>query len=226
MNEMGKEKRKFKRYSVDDIHGNMLYSADVNIVNISIDGVLLETTRRMDINREYTLKIKYKKSILDLKGAVVWSVLSRTETRPTGENIPIYKTGIKFSHGFSDTTRDVMKFIDENKTETMEKRLIGVRFKVSQPDDATIDASYEYTVKKLSFSGMLIETDQLLDIDSRHEMEISLDNRAIAAVGRIVNCLQVTDEDVQKYEMGIEFIEMTEDDKRVLKKFIDSLDQQ
>jgi hypothetical protein len=223
---MSKERRKFKRYSVDDIHGNMLYSADVNIINISIDGVLLETTRRLDLNREYNLKINYKESILDLKGAVVWSVLSRTDTRPTGETIPIYKTGIRFSHGFSDTTKDIMKFIDENKTETMEKRLIGVRFKVSQPDDATIDASYEYTIKKLSFSGMLIETDHLLDVDSRHEMEISLNNREIAAMGRIVNCLQLTEKDVQKYEIGIEFMEMTENDKTVLKQFLNSLDQQ
>ncbi|UCE78597.1 MAG: PilZ domain-containing protein [Nitrospiraceae bacterium] len=223
---MGEEKRKFRRYNVDDIHGNMLYSADVHIVNISIDGVLLETTRRLDINREYNLKIKYKESILDLKGVVVWSVLSRTDTRPSGENIPIYKTGMRFSHGFSDVTRDVMKFIDENKTETMEKRLVGVRFKVNQPDDATIDASCEYEVKKLSLSGMLIETDRLLDIDSRHDINISLNQREIAVIGRIVNCVEVMKEDLKKYEIGIEFMEITEEDKKRIINFLNSLDKQ
>ncbi len=221
---MGEEKRKFKRYNVDGIHGNMLYSADVNIVNISIDGVLLETTRRLDINREYNLKIKYRETILDLKGVVVWSVLNRTDTTPSGENIPIYKTDMRFSHGFNEVTRDIMKFIDENKAETMEKRRVGVRFKVNKPDDATIDAACEYALKKLSLSGMLIETDHLLDIDSRHEINISLNERDVSVTGRIVNCIEVTKEDIKKYEIGIEFMEMTEDDRTILADFLNSLD--
>lgn len=71
---------------------------------------------------------------------------------------------------------------------------------------------------------MLIETDHLLDIDSRHEINISLNERDVSVTGRIVNCIEVTKEDIKKYEIGIEFMEMTEDDRTILADFLNSLD--
>ncbi|NIQ12963.1 MAG: hypothetical protein GTO02_00690 [Candidatus Dadabacteria bacterium] len=150
-----KEKRKHKRYNVDSIHGNMLYSADVNIVNISIDGIAIETTRRLNLNKEYTLKIKYKDSNLNLKAIVIWSILSRNETKKSGEILPVYKTGMRFSNVLNKKSDDLLSFIDENRTESIEKRLLGIRFKINKTNDALIDFPYKYSIKRISLSGML-----------------------------------------------------------------------
>lgn len=217
-----KEQRKFKRCNVDGIHGNMLFSSDVNIVNISIDGSAIETTRRLNIDKEYTLKIKYKDNLLNLKGCVVWSILSHTETRKNGEVVPIYKSGIRFTNVLSEKSSNLLRFIDENKTESIEKRLLGVRFKIKRVGDAMIDYPYEYNVKRLSQSGMLIETDNVFDVDSSHDMEIFLDNKILPVFGRVVNCVESTSEKLTRYDIGIEFVRMSEEDKIFLKDFLNT----
>jgi hypothetical protein len=224
MEEFKRDRRRSKRYNVDTIHGNLLYSADINIVDISLGGVAIETSKRLNISKEYSLKIKYKDSILNLRGIIVWSLLSRTKTQKTGEVIPVYKAGMKFAHSMDEKTRELMKFIEENKTETIEKRMLAVRFKIKKVDDAIIDHTYEYKIKQISLSGMLIETDNSFDVESRCVMELVLDNSTLSLVGRVVNCVEFTTENIILYHIGIEFVEISDEDKSYLKGFLDSLD--
>ncbi|MEW6109431.1 MAG: PilZ domain-containing protein [Nitrospirota bacterium] len=217
-----KEKRKFKRYNVDGIHGNMIYSTDFNVVNISIDGTAIETTKRLNIGNQYSLKIKYRDDVLNIKGVVVWSILKRTETRKTGEAVPVYKAGIRFTNILSENSTGLLKFIEENRTETIEKRLLGVRFKINKIEDAEINCPHEYTVKKLSLSGMLIESENLFDVDSAHEMEIYFDEKLLSVVGRVVNCVEFKKENISKYDIGIEFIRISEKDRLFLKDFLEA----
>lgn len=221
-----RDNRRFKRYNVDGIHGNMLYSADVNVVNISIDGASIETTKRLNIDKEYTLKIKFKNTVLNIKGSVAWSTLSHNETRKNGEVVPVYKAGIKFDYILSENSSELLKFISENRTESIEKRILGVRFKVKRPNDAIIDCPYEYSIKKISLSGMLIETESLFDIDSLHEMEIFLQESVMPITGRIVNCVETVKDNVTRFDIGIEFIEISDEDRKLLKTFLDSLDKE
>jgi hypothetical protein len=224
MEEFKRDRRRSKRYNVDTIHGNLLYSTDINIVDISLGGVAIETSKRLNISKEYSLKIKYKDSILNLRGIIVWSLLSRTKTQKTGEVVPVYKAGMKFAPSMDEKTRELMKFIEENKTETIEKRMLAVRFKIKKVDDAIIDHTYEYKIKQISLSGMLIETDNSFDVESRCVMELVLDNRALSLVGRVVNCVEFTTENIILYHIGIEFVEISDEDKSFLKGFLDSLD--
>lgn len=220
-----RDKRRFKRYNVDGIHGNMLYSADVNVVNISIDGASIETTKRLTIDKEYTLKIKFKDTVLNLKGSVAWSTLSHNETRKNGEVVPVYKAGIKFDYILTANSSELMKFIYENRTESIEKRLLGVRFKVKRPNDAIIDCPHEYTIKKISLSGMLIESETLFDIESLHEMEICLQQSVMPVTGRIVNCVETVKDNITRFDIGIEFIKISDEDRSLLKTFLESLDK-
>ncbi len=225
MHKSKNDKRRYKRYNVDGIHGNMLYSADINIVNISLDGASIETTKRLNIDKAYTLKIKYKDHILNLKGSVAWSTLSRNETRKSGEVVPVYKAGIKFDYILTEYAADLMRFIEENRIESIEKRVLGARFKIASPEDAIIDCPSDYLIRKVSLSGMLIETQSLFDIDSHHEMEINLQQTVIPVTGRIVNCVATGKDDTSSFLIGIEFIKISEENRNLLKTFLDSLEQ-
>lgn len=92
------DKRRYKRYSMNGcgVEGNVLYPSDIKIIDMSVDGADIETKRRLELNKEYTLRLKYKDANLDLKGRVMWSILSHTEKK-TGETIPIYKAGVRFT---------------------------------------------------------------------------------------------------------------------------------
>ncbi len=218
------EERRHKRYIVDGIQGNVLYPADLEILNISIDGAAIETTRWLDLNREYTLKIKYKDIILNLKGRVVWAVLTSKEKKGSGEVTPVYRAGVRFTDTLSEKTTMLINFIEENKIRTLEKRLVGVRFKVVTRQDTKIDYPYKYEVKKMSLSGMLVETEYTLDLNSNYDIELFLTDNVLNIVGRIAYCEKIDSDDGFKYNIGIEFVEMSDNDKGLLKEFVNTLE--
>lgn len=75
------ESRRYRRYVVEGIHGNVLYTSDIEVLNISIDGAAIETPKRLELNREYTFKILFSGGVLDLKGRVVWAILISKEKK-------------------------------------------------------------------------------------------------------------------------------------------------
>ncbi|MEW6215452.1 MAG: PilZ domain-containing protein [Nitrospirota bacterium] len=219
------ERRKHKRHIVEGVHGSVLYPSDVDIIDISIDGAAIETTKRINVNREYPLRIRYKDTLLNLRGRVVWSILSHSEKTDSGEVIPVYKAGMKFTDIRDERAKMLLEFIEENKTKTYERRLSGVRFKVAASENIKIDYPYRYDVKKISLSGMLVETEYSLDLNSHYNLELFLNENSLNILGRIVNCTKGDSDNVTKYNVGIEFVEMSDNDRELLKDFVDTLEE-
>jgi hypothetical protein len=218
------DKRKHKRFLVTGVHGNVLYPSDLEVLNISIDGAAIETSKRLELDRDYTLRIKYKGTILSLKGRVVWSILGYKENKDTKEISPVYRAGIRFTDTLYEKTNILLNFIEENKVRTFEKRLAGVRFEIATSEDVKIDYPYEYEVKKISLSGMLIETEYPLELNSRFNIQLFLNGDVLNIIGRVVNCTEIKSESGTEYEVGIEFIEMPDSGRKLLKDFLDAIE--
>ncbi|MBM4135776.1 MAG: PilZ domain-containing protein [Nitrospira sp.] len=227
MGDNGENKRRHKRHIVDGIFGNLLYSTEVNVVNLSIDGAAIETTKRLELNREYPFKIRYKGTLLNLKGLVVWSVLSQSKKKDSGEVIPLYKAGLKFTELLDEKTKILLKFIEDSKVKSTEKRLSGIRVKIAESKNKNIkiDFPYRYDVKKISLSGMLVAIEHPLELNARHHMELFLNKDVLNIVGRIAYCDKNTSNEDTKYDIGIEFVDMSDNDKVLLKEFIDTLEE-
>jgi hypothetical protein len=217
------EKRRFKRYGVDGIHGSVLYLSELDVLNISVEGAAIETTKRLDVNREYTFKITYKDTALNLRGRVVWALLCYREKKGSEEIIPFYRAGIMFTDTLTEKATVLLSFIEENKIKTPEKRLGGVRFKIANAKSVKINYPYTYELKKISLSGMLIETEYPLELNSHYDVELYLSEHALSIVGRIANCEKIDSHDVTKYSIGIEFVKISENDIGKLKDFLTCL---
>jgi c-di-GMP-binding flagellar brake protein YcgR len=219
------ERRKHKRYDVEGVRGNVHYLSDLNIMNISVDGAAIETTKRLEVNREYRFKIDYKGTPLCVKGLVVWSQLIYSEKKQSGELIPVYRSGVKFIDIMDKKANTLLSFIEENKMKTSERRLGGVRCKITAPQHIKVGYPYGYDVKKISLSGMEIETEHPFDPASMHNMELLLNEKVLNITGRIINCVEGPSENFTKYSMGVEFVEISEEDRVVLESFLDTLDE-
>jgi hypothetical protein len=215
-----KERRRHKRYTVDGVHGNVLHPSDLEIINMSIDGAAIETAKRLDIDREYTFKIKYKGSVVSFRGRVIWSLLTNKELRDQDKVVPIYRAGIRFTDTLNEKGAQLMNFIEENKITTLERRVVGVRFKIDSPHNIKVDYPYKYEVKKMSLSGMLVETGYPLKVDSRYHVEIFLDNKVIGLIGRVAYCEEIKSGNDAQYNIGIEFGKMSDDKRELIKKFL------
>src|SRR3990172_10537841 len=208
-----REHRRNKRFIVDgmDINGKMMFATEVKILNISIGGVSLKADRRLDIGNEYTLKIDDKGRVIAVKGVVVWSSICENREGPHGDRIPIYSAGMKFTNVLSDKVLELINFI-EGHTKDGEHRLSGLRFNIKAPEKAILNFPEDYRVKKISLTGMLIESAQSLETESRFPMEICLpeDEKPIRFLGRVASCLVIADAVPDQCDIGIEFMEMSE----------------
>jgi c-di-GMP-binding flagellar brake protein YcgR len=231
-----RDKRRYKRFSVDilGINGKMMFASEVEIHDISVGGISLRVNRRLNMGNEYTLKIgNSRNQTISLKGTVVWSMISGTKKGTGDEVVPIYFAGMKFVTASADKIKELTTFLEGQESFSREKvheasgLRCSMRFLVAPPlKKAVLNSRESYAVKKLSLGGMLIDSESPLKIEDRVPMEILLPGDAqIKFSGRIASCQEVAVDGASRYEIGIEFMEMTEADRKKLQEFVLVLDK-
>lgn len=228
------DKRRYKRFTVDvlGINGKMMFASEVEIHDISLGGISLKVDRRLNMHNEYTLKIGNDRKTLSIKGVVVWSKISGTKKGSRDEVIPLYTAGMKFVNMSVDKIEELTAFLDGQANFSHEKvhqasgLRCSMRFLVDPPlKKAVLNLPETYIVKKLSLGGMLIESEKPLEIEEKIPMEMVLPGDVrLEFLGRIASSLMIHDEGSPRYDIGIEFIEMRDDNKKKLEELIRSLD--
>lgn len=209
--------RRYKRYDVNNMSGQIMYLVDARVLNMSIDGMAVETHHMVNVDRKYQINLSNGVDTVELTGIVVWSKLVRTERLPTGDVVPVFKAGIKFENLLTDKAKKLLEFIDKNRILKLEHRLHG-RFRIDSKT-AKIGYPHDYQIKKISLSGMLIESDIMLDPGLELEFTLKINrSKQIKTRGRVVNIKK--DDSRNTYLMGIEFIKMSDKDKAILSDYL------
>lgn len=227
------EKRRFNRLEINlrNVYSKTLFINDVKIINISVGGALIKTDRRMNINKDYILKLKNKKRFLVAEGKVIWFTLLESYKDYLGNIVPVYFVGLKFNNTSSEKLKDISDFIkdyfneyerfDEMDLYKMSGQRLNMRFPLGMLDGNTTYFYHRSRVKNISLGGMLIESEEVHEIEDRHLMDIILPgNKILSFVGRIVRCSRPNIIGKKLYETGIEFVDMLDQDKKILKEFI------
>jgi PilZ domain len=223
------ERRKHKRYSLDliEINGKMSLTNKVEVLDISLGGVALKADRRLNIGKEYLIRLQEKGKTLEVKGIVVRSELSGMEDKGHGESTSIYTAGMVFKDGYMDKIADFLKPIEQNRKKdspAVADRRLNVRFQITTPGEEILSYPLQFKVSSISLGGMRIQTLQSVAINSAIPMELSLNaDKAITFIGRAVSCSMTEKADQTDYEIGVEFTDLTDKDKTLLKTFIDYL---
>ncbi len=214
-----KERRNHNRYIVEGLCGSML-SQDVTIANISFDGIQIKTGKRLNPGREYRLKIRNKDAAIIIKAEVAWCTLSGSYMMEAGEQAPFYTAGMRFIENIDQKTEVLRRFIEESRQKKTDRRLSGARCKLSGEHTAEIEV--EYIIKKMSKSGMLVETDEALDLESSLHTTLMLDSKSINVQCRVVNCNKNVE--TGRMLVGLEFLELPGDSRENLHSFIDEIE--
>lgn len=221
--------RRHKRFKLDlvELDGKMFLIDDVQLLDISLGGVSLKVDRELNIGKEYLITLVEKGKSIAVKGIAVHSALSETEERANGERVTIHTARLKFKDGQTAKIAGFLNSIQQLKKDevlvTADRRL-HVRFHFTIPLDTILSHSAQFRVKKISLSGMLIQSEQALVINSLIPMGLSLNaDDPCNFSGRIVTCQMVQDNGRAQYEIGVEFSNLTDKCSTLLKIFIDDL---
>ncbi|MBM4146829.1 MAG: PilZ domain-containing protein [Nitrospira sp.] len=223
--------RRYERYKANliGINGRIILAKFVKIIDISIGGLSLQTEKRLNIGNEYTLKIDSKEKVFTVKGIVVWSVLNNSIKDSKGNIVPLYTAGIKFTNVSGEKINEITDFMQTYKRDIDHKvnlfspsgRRLYVRIHVTTPENGVLNCHEDYKVKILSLGGMLIESSHPLEVESTLPMEIIFpEYKSILFQGRVAACLQKKVKDLLHYDIGIDFVNMTEKDKEILHEII------
>jgi len=224
------ERREHRRYPVEGVRGTFLFTTDAQVINMSLDGMSIETTNPLKVGRKYSLKLEEQGGGLPMHGIVVWCSLVKTTRSEKGEVQPVYKAGVHFEDLLTSKARDLRKFIRHNAVISLENRLFG-RFRIEPEQSADLLFEADFLVRQLSISGMLVETDVAPPIDSECRMDIRLAEVEFSTVVRIARVERLErsdseDEDSEELSpiifLGIEFVEMDEEARKTLLQFIET----
>jgi Tfp pilus assembly protein PilZ len=231
---MERDKRRYKRYSTDSIkvNGRIMLSKIVDIIDISLGGIALKADRRLNIGNEYILKIEEKDLQFSAKATVVWASLHESRRSGNGDMVPIYAAGMKFNAGQNDKISELIKFIASpgqarqvaDATRLAKDLRFHMRLRINHKGKAVLDCPEEYAIRTISMGGMLIETENVLAVEDKIPMEISLpENNTINFLARVVSCTPVKEKRPEAYAIGIEFLNMPPDHKELLEGFVSML---
>ena len=222
-------KRLHKRIKLDivELGGKMFLIDDVEILDISLGGVSLKVDRGLNIGKEYLITLVEKGKSIDVKGIAVHSALRETEERANGERVTSHTVRIKFKDGQIAKIAGILNSIQQLKKEEVpvtDDRRLHVRFHFTIPLDTILSHTAQLRVKKISLSGMLIQSEQALEINSLIPMVLSLNtDDPVNFSGQIVTCQLSKDNGRALYEIGVEFSDLTDKGRTLLKTFIDDL---
>ncbi len=226
---MMQDKRRHKRFRLDlmEINGKIILANKVEILDISLGGVALKTDRRLNVGKEYLIKLGDKGKSIDVKGIIVRCELSKIEERSSGQRVSIYTAGMMFKDVSPDTIADFLNSIEKHKKEqvpVMVDRRLEVRFYITTPWEQTLSFPAQFKVKEISLSGMLIQTEEALGIESMIPMGLSLKaDNPVNFIGRVASCRMAGDTGQAPYEIGVEFTDLTDEDRTLLQAFINYL---
>lgn len=217
---IGDDRRKYKRYETTNVHGSLLFRSQVDVLNISLTGLAVESGERLDVDREYHLRIEHDEEILELTGKVIWCQLVSTRDAE-GDIVPIYRAGLEFPNVLREGAQPIRRFIEHNAILTLDQRIFG-RFEFRTDGRVDVDTQYDFLVKSLSLSGMRIETEIMAAPQSVFDMRIDFPESSVDLKGRVVHTRPVNNFKGKHplTEIGIEFSDVPQESREILAGYI------
>jgi hypothetical protein len=137
--------------------------------------------------------------------------------------VPEYSAGFRFTNVLTDKVRDLVDFIERNKGGE-EERVTGIRFQIGRAETATLDTDEVCEVKLISRSGMMIQAQRRFEVDGIYTIQIlPPDQEPIRFRGRVASQFESSQGFLTRYDLGIEFLEMSEEDRHRLTSFIEAV---
>ena len=206
---------------MDRLPGILSLAVGTEVLNISVSGLGVRSETPMRIGRRLSFQLGRDGQALDLSGTVQWCRLCRRQRPEDGEWMAVYEAGIAFDAVLTKQQREILRLMGQTTMVTPERRFHG-RYGVGDGQTMTMEAENELRVRRISRSGMLVESDAALDPESKVNVDVSLGEVPFHSVARVVTVEEKTSGGARVVAMGLEFIDPSPDNIAVLERFLEA----
>ncbi len=216
------ERRRFRRFDVDGVRGSLKVSMDANVLNLSLTGMAIETANKLKPGAEYALCLPTGDEPMSLPVEARWCNLARTIKRPNGDVVPIYRVGLRFSEVLTAQARELLTFMENHIVVEPHTRVFG-RFDGGGIEPVNLEEQRNFSVKRLSLSGMLIESLMEMAIDSRFDLSFQPGETQIETPGRVTFVRPKPHSPEPRWNIGVQFLNMAQSEVAKLEDYIETL---
>jgi len=221
--------RRFRRFRVDNMKviARTLFATDTDLLNISVAGACLRTMQSLKVNNRQIMRLHSERLSLMLPCSVVWEDVVETVDETVEQTAPLYNTGVSFTSVPSDKVIRLKDFIRKSGIPYVQKvsdsfKPSLLRFHVLANNKAVMYYTKTLPVKKIGLGGMLAEFPCEFPRGKTCLTELFLpkENPPIRFIGRIASVIPSPRRDRGRFDTGIEFLDMPQDDTFRLSKFL------
>jgi len=221
---MSDERRRSTRYGIADATGSFTLAGQFRLIDISLNGLGLEGHLRLQKGQVYRGRVEWAGRTIEVRGRVAWTRLVGTTKGDGGDVLPVYQAGIEFELPIPEPHGDLRHLIEAATSFRRGDRLFG-RYRTT--DDATeVALDAEITIRKVSRTGMLIESPAAVEIGTVLPFDLAFEGHLFQARGRVVTCEALHEADAEEptsYAVGVEFEELDENARSTLADVVESL---
>jgi hypothetical protein len=229
------ERRRHRRVESPGLTGRLATKCNARLCDVSLSGVGFESEGRLAPARTYRLRVATGDGqVLDRQGRLVWSHLYTTKRAGDGEVRPIYRAGLLFDDRSVGATSELYDFIqryagaENGGPEQIPEDRFGIdrdatRYHLERVEELHVETDYEFLVRTLSLSGMLIETELPLERRAPVELFLELPEGELRGRGRVVSTERTLEGDRHRHEIAVEFLELEDDERDRLERYLQRL---
>jgi hypothetical protein len=219
--------------------GNMDINCQIKVLssaiirNMSVGGISMETSFRLNTDGIYPLAIEDHNN-LELEATAIWSNVSLRKEggRHCCDFVPVHTAGMEFSDASQQKSDEIMHYIEKYKQKGDNKinflkhsdRRHDIRSYMNEPKKCLLTFSVNCRIQELGIRGMLTKGGHELQNGGRVLALITPPGgERMKIMGTIVSCsfMGITDTG-QVFDAGIEFTEMSNDDRERIKRVVRS----
>lgn len=212
----GEERRRAPRHDVEGVAGTLKLLSKAEILNISVTGMAARTSTHLRVGQTCDVRLEHGGRALRLPGTVV-----RAHLVSFGKTGPVYEIGFEFRDMLSDRAEELLTLLGETAVVSLENRVAG-RYKLRDGPPANLDTSADLLVRKISTSGILVETDVRPESGQELELKLDLGTVAFRCRGRVawVEPQEAEGAEDSTARVGIEFLGLGTAERKTLEAFI------
>jgi hypothetical protein len=221
--------RRYRRFRVENMNVNAktLFAAETELLNISAGGACIKARQSLKTTDKQLVKLESEAARLTLPCSVVWENFSCDTAEPAEKSVPSYEVGVSFMNMPPDKLVMLKDFIRKSGT-PYEQRLSDaykpslLRFTVHTNKQALVFYTKTLPVKKIGLGGMLVELAGDIQPGEVFPMELFIPDETAPTRfrGRIASRIPLPDREAGRFDIGVEFLDMTSADKFRLSKFL------
>lgn len=194
--------RRSERFETRDLDGVLPPAVRGNVLDISVDGLAVETGQPLKPDREYVIRLGEGPESLTLKGTVRWSHLQGTRRDEDGDLVAYYDSGMAFGDDLAGVPFHILPLIEKHAALKVSEAATGIL----RIDEVPVPVEFE--LRKVATRYLVAKSPLPVEEGARGRVTLQLRGEELTTSAEVREVRDLTrDEEELRYSLDLRLLE-------------------